>query len=333
MIRRLPLLAFVLGVCEAIAFPGRGLATPSQEDTLYMGPHAHVHVVDSRGHALAGAYVTFACMPKPKDGPDALGRDALGIVGPSETTDGTGWALLFRCSDDADVTLEASAPGFAPRQMHFDHADSIYEISLVRGASLRGRLLREGHPLANTPVALLRVRGSARPNILDGQDTTDAHGRYTFRGLTPEVPYWIYVPLSAATKFGTVRAESIRTGKDGSVVEAPDLHANSGHTLSGRIVMPSGSSLVGQYIQLRLVRWIGYEADAIKAAVDTNGVFEFRGVPEERMRIAPVVKGFGLGNQLEAPLEYFEDGSALITVRGDHRNLKLPMYFARTRGD
>lgn len=267
-------------------------------------------------------------MPKPTDPPNSSGMST-----PTEFADRNGRAFSYRCWDEADVMLEAGAPGFAPRQLHFDHADSLYEISLMRGATIRGQLTRDGRPLANAPVSLLRARSPQTLSVLDGQATSDEQGRYEFQRLTPELPYWIFTPLAAAGRFGSVRAESTRAGKDGSATVAPELRANFGHTLAGRIVMPPGTSLAGRRLRLRLVRMIGYEeswsvegADAVQTTVDTTGAFEFHGVPEERVRIAPELNGFKLADRLEAPLEYWTfDGSALITVRADLRDLKLPM--------
>lgn len=165
----------------------------------------------------------------------------------------------------AELDVEHDTPGVAVQTVH-----------LRPGAGLRGRILRDGLPLAGVQVEVVELRpsswiGGAKeptgpvpvPNT-ERRTLTDGAGRFLLRGLAPRDQRLTARPASGAPLvLGPLRPPSEST------LELGDLALPRGATLTGELRLPTGVEPAGLPIRL------GTGRDSLLTLADSSGQFRF----------------------------------------------------------
>jgi hypothetical protein len=190
------------------------------------------------------------------------------------------------------IYVQANAPFKAPRKFQkLGAGGKPYDLMLLEGVTIRGRLVKGGQPLAGVALGAAQKDRNAETFVGEFQAATDDKGAFQIRNVPAEEALALYGLMSSLSAHGAVAARAVRTGKSGSVADVGDVEVKPGHRLSGRVVLADGKPVpAGTRVLLsRKEAW-----DSAQAVADTEGRFRFAGLPSETYSLTVNVKGYHL---------------------------------------
>lgn len=231
-------------------------------------------VVDARGRPVEGALVRLAL--EGGTGPESAAA--------SSAADGTflarglrpgRWAVSVARAGYRLARRSADVPAPGPLRIELSE-DPGFEVVVATSG---------GEPVEGARVSALRRTGGV-PGVR-GSGVTAADGRIRLPGL-PEDPAEEVQLLVAHPRHGTVRA--VATGE--ALAAGPfRVEIESGATLAGRVIDPSGTGVPGA--EVRLERPDGTTLASLRTL--SGGEFEFERVPPGTYRIAALSRDRGAG--------------------------------------
>jgi protocatechuate 3,4-dioxygenase beta subunit len=159
-------------------------------------------------------------------------------------------------------------------------------------ASVSGRVLLQGKPLARVHLGL--QRGSTGFTTLTNavRSETDAEGRYKFSGLT--AGSYSINPLSSVYIWadGTPEAASNITLDDGEQATDVDISLKLGGVVTGKVVDADGNPVVARFVQIdradgpyRGMPPLGV-LTFVDFSTDDRGIYRYYGVPPGKYRVS-----------------------------------------------
>jgi hypothetical protein len=184
------------------------------------------------------------------------------------------------------------------------------EVVLIEGASVRGRLVRSGKPVANAPVELFLTnlespfsvalgaphisldetnagktggfsyrRSSVQPSQ---QIKSDREGSFVFRNLPEDAEFWVRSRVGNLPDEGSFAPRKLRTGVDKTEVDLGDVEVRRGRELSGQVIFSDGKPPrggLGIQVSQR------YPAASVWSQLDEMGRFDVRGLTDGPVRV------------------------------------------------
>ena len=276
-------------------------------------------IVDNAGKPIAGATVSVtdwnALHCEPLQITDAGGGYSFTTSKPTSPQDYAWLKVYARGFATGAFAQPAKVPG-----IH----------KLQTGATVNGRVLRNGKPMANVEVGLVQ---QDRGTNFTGEctTTTDRDGRYAFYNVGPEGLWYACVHMSSLQPSEAVPFVPVTVTGDDTTVTVADLATAPAFTVAGRVVLSDNHPLpAGTRVQLdREDVW-----DSQIVTADANGGFTFHGVPAEHVTISVRVNGYHF-SQFNPNLNLlngnFIEGRAASDLHGliillDPGAWKLPKY-------
>ena len=166
-----------------------------------------------------------------------------------------------------------------------------HELVLGQGATVVGRLMREGKPMAGVSVGL--VQKSRGVENFTGARTvgTDGEGRFTFLNVAPAGEWLAYGIMKEMPDGGAIKVEPVHVTGEGSTSDAGDLVMGKAFTLSGRVVLSDGGAVPAD-TKLQLSRQSAWDSEF--AVLDRDGRFTLKGIPAETVHVSVRVNGYRL---------------------------------------
>jgi beta-lactamase regulating signal transducer with metallopeptidase domain/uncharacterized GH25 family protein len=247
----------------------------------------HGRVVDSRGAPIAGSVVEMLGIEN-RDGGGGWGL--LPDIDPLAVTDENGEFIITAKKPFDMLDVKVTARAFADKIFSkLASGGAQHELTLTEGATLTGRVLSAGKPLAGVSVGISGV-DRREPNYLGHFEVgTDAHGRFVFVNLPPSADFKIYTLMDTMKNSGAVPLQQIRTGSDDETTDTGDLIAAPSHRLSGRVVLMDGQPLPAK---TRLLISRDDAWDSMQVTPDQDGKFEATGIPTEMISLSARVKDY-----------------------------------------
>ncbi|MGA2869786.1 MAG: M56 family metallopeptidase, partial [Verrucomicrobiota bacterium] len=244
-------------------------------------------VVDSRGAPIAGAVVEMRGIEN-HDGSGGWGL--LPDIDPLAVADENGEFIITAKKPFDMLDIKVTARAFADKLFNkLASGGAQHELTLTEGATLTGRVLSAGKPLAGVSVGISAVDRTS-PNYLGHFEVgTDAHGRFVFVNLPPAANFEIYTLMGTMKSSGAVPQQQIHTGRDGETTDTGDLIAAPSHRLSGWVVLMDGQPLPAK-TRLLISRDAAW--DSMQVTPDQDGKFEATGIPPEVISLSARVKGY-----------------------------------------
>jgi hypothetical protein len=244
-------------------------------------------VLDKAGKPIAGAVVE-AHGVHTKDGGGRWG--GLDDVDPLAVTDDQGDFVITAQKSYASMDVKVSARALANRTFsELVCGTNRHQLTLLEGATVAGRVLFEGKPLPGIEVGMVSVdRGME--NFTGNFDIgTDAHGRFAFVNLPPNVDYFVYGLMKALKPYGAIPVKKLRAGADGETIDVGDLAVMPSHRLAGRVVLADGKPVPPK---TRLL--VGRENawDTMQLELDQEGHFDTVGLPSEAYSLSVRITGY-----------------------------------------
>jgi hypothetical protein len=250
-------------------------------------------VLDGDGKPVVGAVVS----PTGCQRADRRWGGQLPGVDPAGVTNLRGEFLITGNPGDLGYDLEVEARGFAKRLMDLlPTGEKPHEIRLTEGATVRGRILKDGKPLAGIAVGLVQCDRGATQFLGVCRIGANGMGRFTFVNVHSNCDYFVYTAMGDAARLGgIVLPQRVSVGADGTTKDVSDLSMSIAvHRVSGHVTLTDGKPVPGG-TRLLLAREEAWDSQSVVVAAD--GSFSFAGVPEEAVTLGIRIPGYRLASQ------------------------------------
>lgn len=242
-------------------------------------------VVGPEGRPAIGATVT----PVGYQHGDTLRFGGLSGTDPLSVTNDRGEFVIATHAPDLLWFVRVTARDLAPQAFReVPTGGRPLRFKLGRGATVTGRVLRDGRPLPGVAVGLAQADRRAE-GFLEAQEIgTDEHGRFTFSNVAPEQTYVLCGKMSSLHEQGAVYPESVHVAGEG-MVDAGVLPVHPAHRIRGRVSLSDGQP-VPSGTRVMIARSDAY--DVLVLQLDPDGRFEAVGVPPESVTVSAAVRGY-----------------------------------------
>ena len=259
-------------------------------------------VLDPQGNPIEGAEVDMLGI-EAKNGYGRWG--SLPGIDPLAVTDARGEFLITARQPFESMDVEVTARMYAKQSFReLASGPDRHDLTVTPGASLRGRVLWNGQPLAGVSVGVSGVERAVQKYLGHYDIGTDARGNFMFLNLPPDGDFQIYTLMSSVDQHGAVQIHQIHTGKDGEITEAGDLLVLPAHRLAGRVVLADGQP-VPPKTRLLISRRDAW--DSRQVILGSDGGFDVTGIPQETVTLSAHIKGYHVSgrNQSVDPMNPF----------------------------
>lgn len=248
-------------------------------------------VLDAEGKPVSGAVVSIRGVSRGQSTRFGGNEDIDQVA----VTDNDGLLVINGETpfDAVGVEVEARAQAKGVFQ-HLASGGKIHELKLSEGAAVKGRLVKDGQPVAEAEVGISGADRSAEIYVGDFSVGTDKEGRFLLANLPPNRDYLVCAKMSSLAGKGAVPARHARVNEDGSVLDVGDISLASGFKLEGQIRLTDGKP-VPPKTRVLLSRDEAWDSAQMEA--DDQGRFKFLGVPAESVSLSARVKGYRLSSR------------------------------------
>ncbi|HZI32602.1 MAG TPA: M56 family metallopeptidase, partial [Candidatus Binatia bacterium] len=243
-------------------------------------------VLDAKGNPVEGAVVEMVGTES-KDGGGSYG--ALPGIDPLAVTDENGEFLITSKKPFDMMDVKVSARTFADKSFTHLPSGKTNDLLMTQGATITGRVLADGKPLAGITVGISGVDRQAGFYVGHFEISTDARGKFAFINVPPDVDFWIYTTMSSMKQYGAVPIRQIHSDKDGATTDVGDLIVEPAHRLAGRVKLADGQPLPPK---VRLLVSRDQAWDSMQITLDAGGHFDVKSVPNELVTLSARVKDY-----------------------------------------
>jgi len=245
-------------------------------------------VVDADGKPVTGAVVSIRGVTR-SQGTQFGGNDDVDQVAVSDA-DGKFLITSRKPFDAAGVDVEARGLAKGIFQ-NLATGGEIHTLKLTRGATISGRVVQDGKPLAGVEMNVSGANRESSVFVGDFSIATDADGKFLFANLPPRTEYVLCGTMDSLGARGCLPAKNIRAGDDSETSDVGDVEVRPAFVLGGQIRLADGNPLPAhEHVQLsRESPW-----DSAQMETDEAGRFNFAGVPPEQVSITARIPGYRL---------------------------------------
>ena len=261
-------------------------------------------VIDAEGKVVRDAVVK-------SEGVETHKSSMIGAIPglePLAVTDHNGDFELVYAKRAKRVLVSVEARTFAPRFVVLLTASERQPIELSRGATIRGRLVKDGEPVGDAEIGLVaRTRGGFGPRLTivgtpypEVRVGTQQDGTFAISDVPTQTEWYVYAKMESVGSRGSTEAKLCATTRPEEIVNVGDIPLRPGYSFGGRVVLTDGQSVPDG---MRVIITSQRVWDSQTAILDKGGRFEFSGLSEGRYSIGPAVRGYSLsGGQYEVEI-------------------------------
>jgi len=272
-------------------------------------------VVDARGDAVRDALIAQRGIIFDQ-GRSFGDRDWIDLVAVSNK-DGE-FEMAFGKPAKAMI-LQVAPRGMASSLVTLTTGAERQSITATDGATVRGRVVNNGKPLANIELGLSthsRMSGTVFDDMRIG---TNENGEFAITNVPAGRIYDLFPRMTALGEKGlSAEVTYVETKDDGQEVHIGDIQTHPAYTLKGRVVLSDGAAIPAN---MRVNLFLDRMPDSQTVMLGPDGKFEFRGLARGVYSISPAVKGY-IPLDPEKPLEFLIDrdrADANITLKPGSR--------------
>jgi beta-lactamase regulating signal transducer with metallopeptidase domain/uncharacterized GH25 family protein len=243
-------------------------------------------VVNPQGQPVEGAVVEMVGI-ETKAGGASWGM--LDGIDPLAVTDEHGEFLITAKKPFELMDVKVSARMFADKPFNKLPSGQTNVLVMAGGATLTGRVLNDGKPLAGISVGVSAVDRSAGNYLGHFEIGTGQDGRFSFVNLSPDADFQLYTLMGTMKQSGALPLRQIHTGKDGETTDTGDLISGPAYRLAGRVVLADGQALP-PHVRLLISRATAW--DSMQITLDAAGNFDTADIPPEMIILSARVKGY-----------------------------------------
>lgn len=184
-------------------------------------------VVDSNGNPIAGASVEPDFSQK--------GLDPLAL------TDAKGEFLLISANPVEVSSFTIRAEGFAPTKINTSRPNAgPLKIVLTRGATIAGRVLKDGKPIGGVRVGAAQTSRSLEDFLGSFEARTDANGKFEIAHVPANQEMAVYGIMDSLIGKGAIPVHITKSGADDSIDDLGDISVQKGLKIVGQLRVSGG---------------------------------------------------------------------------------------------
>jgi len=273
-------------------------------------------IIGPDGNPVMGAIVSpFGCKTRSSRWWGSMpGVDAMSI------TNTRGEFLLTGESPAIAYDIQVEARGLATRRFALvPLGDQSHELHLTEGATVTGRLMKNGKPLSGITIGLVQDDRSYEGFTGAQKIATDAQGRFTFLNVSPPGEWDVYGLMKSMPEKQAVKYQKVQFDGDTTITDVGDLPWSPAFTVGGQIILSDGKPVPPG---TRLIVGRDRAWDSQTVTLDPAGRFSVSGVPGEEIHVTVSIRGYHLSAQnisLDRLNLTFLDG----TIEKDTPNLRI----------
>ena len=329
---RLPSLDPTLDFCVAALAPGCEPAIRSKilpEDgpvklTLRANDPSQVpaerqitgRMIGPDGAPVAGAIIDVEGVEN-KSGTSWGGND---VTDGMTVSDGDGAFRLRGRKDFAALQVLVGAAGLAPRWARLEAGKTML-LRFKSGATVRGRLVKDGQGLAGVTLGLSTEERQCGKYFNGMQAVTSEDGRFVFQNVPAGLKFQVFGKMDALRSRGVACQRGFVSAEDGGTNDLGDWQVAPACRLAGRVLL-SDDQPIPSNIRLMISRESAW--DTVLVPLDERGGFDLPGVPAERINLYVDVNGYHLSEK-NPSLERFSRRSLVGRVVGDMTDFRILM--------
>jgi hypothetical protein len=245
-------------------------------------------LVDPEGEVVMGALI------EPKGISYRRDKGVQRMFGPVSNgptiTDIKGSFTLVLQSPAVSAYLMVDARGLARKLFDTPTGSEEITLRLGRGASIKGRILKDGKPLEDVTIGLAQVNRSSGNFVGEFTATTDVAGRFLFTNVVPGEKLVVYGKIMGFGSRGTVSARPFESGAEDSILDLGDIAVEPALTLSGRVTLSDGKT-VPPHTRIYVGRMEAW--DSAEQELGADGSFHIEGLPREVLDVSVSVPEYG----------------------------------------
>jgi hypothetical protein len=213
------------------------------------------------------------------------------------------------------MILQVAPRGMAPKLVALPTGAKVHPITVTDGATIRGRLVHNGKPVANAEFGLTthsRVSGTFFQDIRIG---TNENGEFAITNVPAGRIWDLYATMdSLAPKNLAARITHVATKDDGQDIDIGDIVASPSHTIRGKIQLSDGAPIPPN---MRVNVFADRVNDRQTLTLPPDGAFEFKGLAKGVYSLGPAVKGYQPQDP-ERPTEFL--------IEGDRKDFNVTLH-------
>jgi hypothetical protein len=250
-------------------------------------------VVGPSGDPIADAVVEPEMVRwKRADGRLAGRGGAVKGLDPLAVTNDKGEFELAYAHPAVNMTVCVFARGMASKWFEdLTTGPGWHTMPVSRGATIRGRLVQFGKPVPDAEIGLMNKERTPGKHFPESRIGTQRDGTFLFANVPASNNWFVYAKMNSIVNRGATTAVSCRTSSDDAMIDLGDIKIQSGHRVSGRVILTDGKPVAdGMRMNIALTEaW-----DSQSVALPPDGRFEFQNVPTSECSLFPSVKGYHL---------------------------------------
>ena len=255
------------------------------------------HVVDAHGRPVADAVVeqqgvTFF-RPDGQIGGTRFGG-ADGWIDSLSVTNEKGDFEIAYGQPAARMILNVEPRGMSAKLFTLPTGPERKTLTVTDGATIRGRLLRDGKPVANAEIGIVTHSRRSGTTFSEMRIGTQEDGTFAITNVPAGRIYVAYAKMeSLAAQNIAGDVVECETKDDGQEVDIGDIQLKPAYTLRGRVVLTDGKEIPpDMHVNLGADRaW-----DNQSVIIAPDGSFEFKGLASGVYGVMPSVKGYTFGD-------------------------------------
>jgi hypothetical protein len=273
-------------------------------------------VVDSEGRPIEGAVVS----PQGVERGEGTTWGGLRGIDPLAVTDARGEFLITADKPFDALALKVEARLFARRTfLHVASGDTRHDLKVTEGASVVGRVLKDGRPLGGVAIGLVSVQRNVEVFTGEYVIGTMDDGAFLFVNVPPEMEYHVYGEMDSLAPHGAIPSTKLRTRGDGTTADAGELRVRPGHRLAGRVKFSDGGH-IPEHTRVLVSREEAWDSTFMK--LDAQGRFAFTNVPAEKLNVSVRVPRYRLA-AANGSLDSYNPFRLVGKLTGDKTNLTI----------
>lgn len=246
-------------------------------------------IIDSFGKPIPGATIKIHGVTRT----DSTTWPAYDID-TSATSDAKGEFVISASKPFVSAEGAVHAPGFATGLFAgWTAGDKIHELKLITGAALRGKLVRDGKPVANAELHLDNFGRESGSHHLHATAITDEQGRFLFNHLPTYRTPFLYAAMKSLSERGALSKRPVEVCENNSTNDIGEVILQPSYEVSGQIRLSDGKPIPVQS-KLLLNRQMVGRMDGVSSSLGADGKFRFVGVPAEIIMIQFRLPGYEL---------------------------------------
>lgn len=213
---------------------------------------------------------------------------ALRDTDPLAVTDEAGEFVLTSRMEALALFVRVTARLFANQSLQLATGKP-HVITMTEGATLSGRVMKDGRPLPNVGVGVSAQDRAAGSYLGHFEVGTDADGRFTFLNLPPKTDYYVYGLMETVGPHGMIPMRPVHVGRDREKTDVGDFAVRPAHRLAGKVVLEDAERLPPK-TRLLISRDRAWDSRSVELGPD--GEFDVPGLSAETVSLSVRIPGY-----------------------------------------